>query len=204
MTLRTELPAKPVRAQFGNVPQDFIRVQPIMHVGGLLRELGASPDDVFAAAELSADLFVVPENTISFGQLKNLMRLAVSATGCDHFGLLLGATALSNPLGLLGEVLQHCTNVGTAIAYFQQYFHLHDRIGIATRNVDGQIGSIGYLLFEGNSAEERYSASRHSSNANTLPCILISATFCNQSRVRMPPSLRCCPKKSEQWRAVMT
>jgi AraC-like DNA-binding protein len=81
------------------------------------------------------------------------MRQAVSATSCDHFGLLLGATALSNPLGLLGEMLQHCSNVGTAIAYFQQFFHLHDQMGIATRSVDGQSGSIGYVLFHGNSAE---------------------------------------------------
>lgn len=141
------------RAEFGNVPKDSIRVQPLMHIGGLLRDLGTSPEDVFSASDLPANLFGVPENTISFAQIKRLMQNAVSATGCDHFGLLLGETALANPLGLLGEVSRHCGNIGTAIAYFQQYFHLHDRIGIATRSVDGHNGSIGYLLFEGNCAE---------------------------------------------------
>lgn len=139
--------------QFGLVPPDHIRVQPLMHIGKLLSDLGASPDKVFAAAGLSGDLFSVQENTIAFDQLQILLREAVAATDCEHFGLLLGMTALSNPLGLIGEVSRHCSNVGTAVAYFQQHFHLHDRIGIATRSVDGQNGSIGYVLFHGSSAE---------------------------------------------------
>ena len=141
------------RPPFGVVPPDHIRVQPLMHVGKLLSDLGAAPDQVFAAVGLSANLFSAPEHTISFEQLQNLMREAVAATGCEHFGLLLGVTALSNPLGLIGEVSRHCSNVGTAVAYFQQHFHLHDRIGIATRSVEGQNGSIGYVLFHGSSAE---------------------------------------------------
>ena len=153
MTIHREHPRLLQHDQFGNVPPDCIRVQPLMHIGKLLSDLGAAPDKVFAAAGLSASLFSAPENTISFELLQRLLREAVSATGCDHFGLLLGVTALSNPLGLIGEVSQHCSNVGTAIAYFQQYFHLHDRIGIATRSVDGQSGSIGYVLFHGSSAE---------------------------------------------------
>ena len=153
MTHYPEHPRLLQRAQFGNVPPDCIRVQPLMHIGKLLSDLGEVPDKVFEAAGLSAKLFSVPEHTIAFDSLQNLMRLSVAATGCDHFGLLLGMTALSNPLGLIGEVLQHCSNVGTAIAYFQQYFHLHDRIGIATRSVEGRNGSIGYVLFQGSSAQ---------------------------------------------------
>jgi len=124
-----------------------------MHIGKLLSDLGATPDKVIAAAGLSAKLFSAPENTISFAQLTSLLRESVSATGCEYFGLMLGMTTLSNPLGLIGEVSRHCSNVGTAMAYFQQYFHLHDRIGIATRSVEGQNGSIGYVLFHGSSAQ---------------------------------------------------
>lgn len=153
MTLPPENPRLLQRPQFGVVPPDSIRVQPLMHIGKMLSDLGVVPDQVFAAAGLSANLFAVPENTIAFEQLQALMREAVSATGCEHFGLLLGLTALSNPLGLIGEVSQQCSNVGTAVAYFQQHFHLHDRIGIATRSVDGRNGSIGYVLFHGSSAE---------------------------------------------------
>ena len=140
-------------AQFGNVPPDSLRVQPMMHVGSLLQDLGAAPDEVFRRAELEPDLFSNPENTVTRGQIESLFRESVAATGCEHFGLLLGVTALSNPLGLLGEVLKHCSNIGTAIAYFQQHFHLHDRIGIATRSVDGQNAAIGYVLFQDSSAQ---------------------------------------------------
>ena len=143
----------PDSVQFGNIPPASIRVEPIMHVGKLLQDLGASPEAVFSAAGVSPELFASPEHRVTFAQIQSLLRHAVTATGCDHFGLLLGLTALQNPLGLLGDLTMHCSNVGTAVAYFQQYFHLHDRIGIATRVVDGKDAAIGYLLFHGASEE---------------------------------------------------
>ena len=122
-----------------------------MHIANLIVELGASPDEVFSEVGISADLFLNPENTISAEQLELLLVRCVAATDCEYFGLLLGAGAIGNPLGLLGEVLVHCKNVGTAIAYFQQYFHLHDRIGLAIRSTHGKVGAIGYTLFGGKS-----------------------------------------------------
>jgi AraC-like DNA-binding protein len=133
---------------FGDVQAGCVRVQPIMHIARTIRELGADPERVFAGAGIPDDLFANPEKTISLQAIGDLLERCVAATGCEHFGLLLGACADGNPLGLLGEIMEHCADVGTAIAHFHQYFHVHDRGAMATRTVAGRDASIGYLLFD--------------------------------------------------------
>ena len=138
---------------FGSVPAKHLRVEPIMHIGPLISQLGGSPKKVFANASIDKALFDHAENCISLEQLELLIKEAVLATGCQHFGIAIGSQATSAPLGLLNAMLMQCANVGTALAYFQQYFHLHDRIGIMTRSVEDQSATIGYMLMEGNSSE---------------------------------------------------
>ena len=138
----------PVARVFGNVETGCVRVQPIMHIARTIAGLGADPGQVFADTGIPAELFDNPENTISFQAIGALIEHCVAATGCPHFGLLLGAGAAGNPLGMLGEVMQECADVGTAIAYFQQNLHLHDRGAMATRFVDGKVASLGYILFD--------------------------------------------------------
>ena len=137
----------PAVRNFGDIDDGCTRVQPIMHIARTISELGADPERVFAQAGIPADLFANAENTISLQAIGELLEICVAATGCEHFGLLLGAGAGANPLGFLGEILEQCADVGTAIAHFQQYFHLHDRGAMATRTVEGRDASIGYALF---------------------------------------------------------
>ena len=138
----------PAATVFGNVKTGCVRVQPIMHIARTISELGADPGQVFADAGIPAELFDNPENSISFQAIGTLVEHCLVATGCPHFGLLLGAGAAGNPLGMLGEVMQECADVGTAIAYAQQNLHLHDRGAMATRFVDGKVASLGYILFD--------------------------------------------------------
>ena len=144
---------EPVHSQstacFGDVQTGCLRVQPIMHIAQTISELGGDPHQVFATVGISADLFAHPDNVISFEMFGNLFKQSVEATGCQHFGLQLGASAAANPLGLLGEVVSQCVDVGTAIAYLQQNFHLHDRGALATRTIEGPMASLGYAVFDG-------------------------------------------------------
>ena len=141
-------PPRPPKS-FGNVGAGSLRVQPFTHIAQTISDLGADPHQVFAAAGIPVDFFDDPENTISFQALGTLLEHCVAATGCPHFGLQLGASAGANPLGLLSEIMGQCANVGTAIAYFQQNLHLHDRGALATRIIEGQLVSLGYLVFDG-------------------------------------------------------
>ncbi|MGB8883860.1 MAG: AraC family transcriptional regulator ligand-binding domain-containing protein [Azonexus sp.] len=138
----------PAVRSFGDIDDGCTRVQPIMHIARTISELGGDPERVFAQAGIPANLFANAENTISLQAIGELLEICVARTGCEHFGLLLGAGAGANPLGFLGEILGQCADVGTAIAHFQQYFHLHDRGAMATRTVDGRDASIGYALFD--------------------------------------------------------
>lgn len=138
----------PAASTFGNVQAGCVRVQPVMHIARSISELGGDAEQVFAGAGIPADLFANPENTISLQAIGDLLERCVAATGCEHFGLLLGAGADGNPLGLLGEIMDHCADVGTAIAHFHQYFHVHDRGAMATRTVAGRDASIGYALLD--------------------------------------------------------
>ena len=58
------------------------RVQPVMHIALLLGELGAKPQQVFAEAGISGDLFNDPGNTISFEAFGRLVECSVAATDC--------------------------------------------------------------------------------------------------------------------------
>lgn len=137
-----------VASDFGDVKAGCVRVQPAMHIARTIRELGADPERVFAGAGIPADFLRIRRIRSRCRPLGICSRARVAATGCEHFGLLLGAGADGNPLGLLGEIMEHCADVGTAIAHFHQYFHVHDRGGLATRTVAGREASIGYVLLD--------------------------------------------------------
>lgn len=137
------------RACFGKVQTGCLRVQPILHIAQTISELGGDPHQVFAAVGVSADMFAHPDNVISFEMMGNLFKQGVKATGCQHFGVQLGASAAANTMGLLGEVIGQCVDVGTAIGYLQQNFHLHDRGALATRTIEGPMASLGYVVFDG-------------------------------------------------------
>jgi len=125
----------------------MLRVQPFMHIATTIEELGGDVRRVFSDEGIPDDLFSNPDNSISMEVVGRLLDRCVAATGCGHFGLLLGAGSIENPFGLLGEVIDHCADVGTAIAFFQQFYHLHDRGGMAVRTIEGQVTSLGYIVF---------------------------------------------------------
>ena len=132
---------------FGDVPAGWLRVQPIMHIARTIVDLGGDAKQIFSDRGIPDDLFSNPENSISLEAIGSLLEHCVATTHCEQFGLLLGTGSIGNPFGLLGEVLVHCADVGTAIAHFQQYYHLHDNGAMATRMIEGGTVSLGYSVF---------------------------------------------------------
>jgi len=63
--------------------------------------------------------------------------------------LLLAQSKGASSLGAVGELLPHRADVATALAYLQNYLHLHDRAGMATRTIEGNTATLGYTLFAG-------------------------------------------------------
>jgi AraC-like DNA-binding protein len=82
---------------------------------------------VLAEAGIDPGLFDKPDNRISLAARGRLFSRCVAATGCRHFGLLVGQQARLNSLGLVGLLAKYSPDVGAALRSLVRYFHLHNR-----------------------------------------------------------------------------
>ena len=135
-------------AQLAAVTDGALRVGPLQGIPGLLRDLGADPDRVFAAAELNPGLLDDAEGTIPFGALGRLMSQCVEHTGCPHFGLLLGQRTGLPALGLVGHLGQHSPDLGTALRNMILHLHIHDRGAIPSLTVEHGCAVVGYTIYQ--------------------------------------------------------
>ena len=91
------------------------RVGVVTELPQVLRELGAEPAEVLLAANVDPAVLRNPDNSISFVELGRLFQACVAATGCQHFGLLVGQRATTDHLGLVGRLMRSAPTLGDAI-----------------------------------------------------------------------------------------
>jgi AraC-like DNA-binding protein len=72
----------------------------------------------------------------------------VAAAGCEHFGLLVGMRADAACLGLPGFLLSSAPDVGTALRVLAENLDLHDRGGVATLQISGEVTLLGYAIHQ--------------------------------------------------------
>lgn len=123
------------------------RVGGVQAIPAVLRSLGANPATVFADAGVDLALLDNPENQISFADRGRLVQHCVTATGCLHFGLLVGQHSGLHQLGLVGLLVKYSPDVGTALRSLARYFHLRARGAVVTLTLDGDAASLGYELY---------------------------------------------------------
>lgn len=134
---------------YGEVPEGFQRVGPLANIAQTIAHLALDAEALFASVGVASDLFSNPDNLISPYTAGKLLERCAELSGCPHFALLLAQAQSASSLGMVGELLPHCADVGTALAHLQNLLHLHDRAGIATRTIDGHSATFGYTLFAG-------------------------------------------------------
>ena len=117
-------------------------------IPAVLRSLGADPAQVFADARVDLALFDDPEDLISFAARGRLVRQCVSATGCAHFGLLVGQRNGLDHLGLVGLLVKYSPDVGSALRSLVRHFHLRVRGAVVTLALDGDAASLGYEIYQ--------------------------------------------------------
>jgi AraC-like DNA-binding protein len=123
------------------------RVGGVQAIPAVLRSLGVDPAQVFADAGVDLALLDNPENQISFADRGRLVRHCVAATGCLHFGLLVGQHSGLHQLGLVGLLVKYSPDVGTALRSLVRYFHLRARGAVVTLTLDGDAASLGYEFY---------------------------------------------------------
>jgi len=125
-----------------------VRVGVAAAIPAVLRSLGADPAEVLTGAGFDPKLFDDPDNLISYAARGRLLGHCVAATGCRHFGLLLGQQGRLSDFGLVGFLVQHAPDVGTALRSLVRYLHLHVRGAAPSLAVHGNSAMLGYDIYE--------------------------------------------------------
>lgn len=116
----------------------------------VLAELGVAPAVVLAESGLTPEGLGEPANRISYTAMGRLFNRCVALTGCQHFGLLVGAREGLSNLGAVGFLVQHSPDVGTALRNLVSYMHHHQRGAVPTLATNAELSRLGYVIYQRN------------------------------------------------------
>lgn len=125
-----------------------VRVGVLTTAPALLRSLGVAPADALAAVGLASDLLDDTDNHIGFRARGRLLSVCALMTRCAHFGLLLGQQGRLSHLGLVGFLVQHSPDVGTALRNLERYLQLLAPGGTPKLTVWEGRAVLGYEIHE--------------------------------------------------------
>lgn len=138
----TPVPSRPNRVHA------VVRVGPLTGVPAVLRELGHDPKPIFDSAGLELAQFADSDTEISYLAASRLLARCSTATGCQHFGLLVGQRADPSCLGIAGFMLRSASDVGAALRDLVQYLDIHDEGGVPTLLIKGGVTLLGYAILQ--------------------------------------------------------
>jgi AraC-like DNA-binding protein len=131
-------------------PDAAVRSIALAAIPVVLRGLGADPARVLAGAGLDPAVFDEPDYLIPLASLGRLMKHCVAATGCQHFGLLVGQQSGLQRLGLVGLVVRYSPDVGTALSKLGSYMHLHNAGAVTTVSAAGDATILSFDIHQPN------------------------------------------------------
>jgi AraC-like DNA-binding protein len=141
------LVAPPTRAARRTADDPTLWVGAFAHIPDVLRDLGADPADVCAAAGFDLRLFDNPGNLVTFRAASHLFRVCTERSGCPHFGLLQGQKSGLDSLGLVGILVKYSPDVGTALRSLVRYLYLHIRGAVTTFEESGKSAMLTYEIY---------------------------------------------------------
>ncbi len=112
--------------------QFSIRSAVLLPLSDVLQEFSIELPPLLEAAGVPASVLQDFDTPISYKVLLQLFEHAVSATGCEHFGLLLGERGSVQTLGVLGLLLKSSPSFGPALEVMIEHLDIHAK-GIIRR-----------------------------------------------------------------------
>ena len=109
------------------VPIGYCRVGPLCSIPALLGRFGCDAHSVLSRTDLPLDSFAHPDQIMSYPDAGRLLDDCAAATGCAHFGLLVGRSCSLAGLGLVGTVTRAANDVAEALRTLIRYLPLFDR-----------------------------------------------------------------------------
>jgi len=123
------------------------RVGAIAELPQVLRELGKDPAEIIAGAGIDPALLRNPENALTFVALGKLLSACVAATGCPHFGLLVGQRSATSSLGVVGRLMQNAPTLKDAILDLCDNQQRYVRGAVSYLIVRGDTAFWGYAVY---------------------------------------------------------
>jgi AraC-like DNA-binding protein len=129
------------------VDASTVRIASVSAIPKVLRELGVDPQPLLEQAGMDLAFFDDPDRIISFAARSGLVQVCVERTGCNHFGLLVGAHNGLQTLGLLGLLMKYSPDVQSALRSLLTHLHLHGRGGMNTLAVNESRALLAFEIY---------------------------------------------------------
>ena len=126
------------------------RVRSLAAIPAVIAEHGADPDAVIRRAGLDPKIFANFDAVIPFTALGRLVTESVKATGCEGFGLLVGARTRASGMGLAGLVSIHSPTVREGLEVITATLVTSDTGGATFLDVRRGVASLGYAVIAPN------------------------------------------------------
>jgi len=123
-----------------------VRVGVFANMPALLKSLGVDPEPVFERIGFEVRQFDDPDRRMPYLQMTQLLAECVEATGCKHFGLLVGQTLTAANYGVMGDVFRVAADVETALTGLTGHFDWHDDGGTPLFSIGPEITLLGYTV----------------------------------------------------------
>lgn len=124
------------------------RVGLVARAPGVLAGLGVDPDGPAGAAGLDPAVLADPEGRISFAAMGRYFEACIAATGCPHFGLLVGRHGSLEDLGLVGRLMRHAPSAAAAVLDLAEAQGRYTRGAVVFVQRSGDDVHFGYCLHE--------------------------------------------------------
>jgi AraC-like DNA-binding protein len=140
---------RPAPLPKGHVRLDgVVRVGPLMSIPAVVQELGVDPEPLFEGLGFDLDRFDDPDLRVPYLAASRLIARCTEATGCEHFGLLVGERAGPSTLGVAGFMLRVAPDVRTALHDLVRHLDLHDEGGVPFVETAGEVSLLGYAIHQ--------------------------------------------------------
>lgn len=124
----------------------IIKVRNAAAILPTLTDLGADPEAVLRSAGIEPAMFSDPDNDLPFAAVGKLATECVKATGCESFGLRVGARRNMTSIGLTGLVSMHAPTVRDALQVISDSIRTSNT-GVATMLEErGSVASFQYVV----------------------------------------------------------
>ena len=129
-------------------PDSTVRVGPMINIPNLLQRLGCDPDPVLRRTGFSREVLGDTDRQLSYLQASQMFAECVTASKCEHFGLLLGQMACPSHLGVAGFLLRSAPTVGLALKALVENLDLHDRAVSCRLQVDSDYSQLSVHIHQ--------------------------------------------------------